>query len=396
MKEWLLTHKKNAALGAGILAVLLAVFGIFQYRNHAVSPKSTQDGSAAAQSGTIDAWGQVRYQTVYDISVDFPSAVTGVTVKEGDRVTLGQPLVSLDLSEYNGTVSKLKQQLAANEAALPAAEQDTSALEADIAQTEQLIARKTKEYNGGTNADLELLQNSLGLAQKEVANAKGDLQNYQTLYQQGAVSKSVLDQYTDALDQKQKAENDILDNIRKTKMALKDELNQLGVSLKSKQAQLAQLQSGNTANVAKQQSGVSSAQTDLNLMTAKTQKDYIKGNQIVSNVKNGIVQNIAVSCADRLGMQNAPTKVLQIIDADSLTVGAEVDEEFIDQVKIGETVRIVPISAPDTSLSGTVTQIPNVAVEKDGKQVIRVLVRPQDPKTLLKPGYTADVYFPVK
>jgi len=32
-------------------------------------------------------------------------------------------------------------------------------------------------------------------------------------------------------------------------------------------------------------------------------------------------------------------------------------------------------------------------VEKDGKRVIRVLVKPNDPSNLLKPGYTADIYF---
>jgi hypothetical protein len=94
-----------------------------------------------------------------------------------------------------------------------------------------------------------------------------------------------------------------------------------------------------------------------------------------------------------LDAQGTPTNILQIIDADSITVSAEVDEEFIGSVKVGDTVKIVPTSAPDTSLTGTVLQIPSLAVEKDGKRVIRVLVKPNDPNNLLMPGYTADVYF---
>ncbi|OCN03221.1 secretion protein HlyD [Clostridium sp. W14A] len=396
-KEWAISHRKTVLLAAGALAALLVAFGVFNAR--AGLSSKTEDGTSsgtAAHSGEIDAWGEVKYSRSVDVIVDFPSIVTNVDVKEGDRVTLGQPLVTLDLSEYQAALTKLQGALSANQAGLSAATQDTAALEADIAETQSVLSRKTSEYHKGTSPDLQLLQNSLALTQKEVTNAKQDVQSYQALYNSGAVAKSVLDQYTDALDQKQKALTDVQNNLTKTKNALKDEIDQLSVSLKSKQAQLAALNDSNTANQEKQKSGISSAQADLDVMTAKTQKDYLKGNQIVSDLKNGIVQNIAVSDADHLGTQNQPTKVLQLIDADSLTVSAEVDEEFIGRVQVGETVQIVPTSAPDASLSGTVTQIPSLAVEKDGKRVVRVLVKPKDPKTLLKPGYTADVYFPVK
>ncbi|MGX8709710.1 MAG: HlyD family secretion protein [bacterium] len=380
VKDWILSHKKTALAGACALAALFVVLGIFFHHKSApATPQKTDSAASANQSGEIDAWGEVKYTRMEDISVDFPSIVTDVLVKEGERVTLGQPLVALDLSEYNGNVEKLKQQLAANQAALPAAAQDTAALEADIAQTQSQITRKTTEYNKGTSPDL-------ALAQTQLDAAKRSLSNYQALYNAGGASKETLNQYQDAVTQ-------ATETLKKAKNALKDELDQLNVSLKSKQAQLAQLKLGNTANTVKQQGGVSAAQVDLDAMTAKTAKTYLKGNQIISDMKNGIVQNITVSNAAHLGVQGAPTRVLQIIDADSITISAEVDEEFIGSVKVGETVRIVPTSAPDASLTGTVTQIPDLAVEKDGKRVVRVLVKPDDPNGLLKPGYTADVYF---
>ena len=69
-------------------------------------------------------------------------------------------------------------------------------------------------------------------------------------------------------------------------------------------------------------------------------------------------------------------------------------EEFIESVHVGETVRIVPTSSPDTSLEGTVTHIPDLAAEKDGRRIIRVIIKPDAPNNILKPGFTADVYFP--
>ncbi len=405
MKNWILSHKKTVLIGVCVLVVVLSTSGILLYRKNIAPASQTEDEqNLSNQPQEINVWGEVkctrienivkgiiiRDETVY--KTENPGYIN-FYIKEGDRVTLGQPLVTLDLTEYNGNVEKLKQQLVANEAALPATKQDVSALQADIDQMQQEISRKREEYNNGTNADLKLLQNTLDLAQKELSNAQNDLNNYRELYDTGAISKEMLNKYEDALEQRQKALNDVQENIQKSKLGLKDELDQLNVGLKSKQVQLSQLKTGNAANITEQQSGISSAKVDLNLMISKTAKDYINDNQIVSDLKNGIVQSITINNGDHLGIQGAPTKVLQIMDMDSITISAEVDEEFINSIEVGDTVRIVPTYVPDVTLEGTVIQIPELAVEKDGKRIVHVLVKPDDPDEILKPGYTVDVYF---
>ena len=394
MKNWILSHKKTVLIGVCVLVVVLSTSGILLYRKNIAPASQTEDEqNLSNQPQEINVWGEVKCTRIENINIDFPAFVTDVLIKEGDRVTLGQPLVTLDLTEYNGNVEKLKQHLMANEAALPATKQDVSALQADIDQMQQEISRKREEYNNGTNADLKLLQNTLDLAQKELSNAQNDLNNYRELYDTGAISKEMLNKYEDALEQRQKALNDVQENIQKSKLGLKDELDQLNVGLKSKQVQLSQLKTGNAANITEQQSGISSAKVDLNLMISKTAKDYINDNQIVSDLKNGIVQSITINNGDHLGIQGAPTKVLQIMDMDSITISAEVDEEFINSIEVGDTVRIVPTYVPDVTLEGTVIQIPELAVEKDGKRIVHVLVKPDDPDEILKPGYTVDVYF---
>lgn len=393
MKNWILSHKKAVATVC-VLAILIIASTIFIQRKNNVEAMKAADALVDTNhTAEIEAWGEVMFSRIENISIDFPSTVTDIQVKEGEHVTLGQSMVTIDLTEYNGNVEKLKQQLTANQSALASATQDISALQADIAQTQNDIARKNEEYNNDTNADMKLLQNSMSLAKKKLDDAKNDLHDYQLLYDEGAVSETTLNQYASIVDQCQKAVDDVEANIRKAKTALKDELDLLNVSLKSKQIQLSQLELGNNSNVAMQQSSLSSTQVDLNIMMGKTSRDYIKDDQIVSNVKNGIVKNIAVSHGNHLGAQGMPTEVLQIIDADSITVSAEVYEEFIGSVQVGDTARIVPTSSPDTSLDGTVTHIPDLAVEKDGRRVIRVIVKPDDPSNILKPGFTADVYF---
>lgn len=393
MKDRILSHKK-AIIAVCIFAVLIMSLIIFIQRKNSEDRKAANELIPVNYSQEIVVWGEVLYSRIESINIDFPATVSDVQVKEGERVTLGQPLVTIDLSEYNGNVEKLKQQLFANQSALDSAAQDISALQADISQLQNEIVRKDDEYISSTNADLKLLQNSLSLASKELEDAKNDFQDYQHLYEEGAISEMTFNQYASILDQRQKAVDDVKANIQKTKTALKDELNLLNVSLKSKLVQLSQLQESNKTNVAMQQSGVSAAQVDLDIMIGKMERDYIIDSCIVSNIKNGIVKNIAVNSGSNIGSQGMPTEVIQIIDADSITISAEVYEEFIESVKVGDTVRIVPTSSPDTSIKGTVTHIPDLAVEKDGRRVIRVILKPVDINNILKPGFTADVYFP--
>jgi HlyD family secretion protein len=392
VKEMLLKHKKRI-LGGMVLMVLIGAAAVGY---NALQDDKARDLEALTpppeQSRRLNFWGEVKYDKIYDISIDFPSIVTDIKVKEGDAVSLGQVLMTLDMSEYLSTVNKLRQQLAAGQAGLQNILQDTASLEADVAQTQKDIATKTAELNHQTDGDLRILQASLNLAKKEAENAARDVKDNQALYDTGAVSQSTLNQYKDILTQREKALEDVKIHIEKTQKALQTELDQLNIALKSKRAQLAQLKSSNSANMAKQSSGVAVSQIDLDMMKNKGLQGYLNANQIISPVRHGIIQNIRVIDGTRLGVQNTPASVLQLIDADSIVVSAEVEEEFINKVALGDAVSIVPISDSSLTIPGTVAQISNVAVEKDGKRIIKVQIRPQDTDSVLKPGYSVDVY----
>lgn len=397
MRDMSIKQKRRAFIGASLLIVFI-ITGIMIY-SFIQANKDTDlniGSPVVKQDNRMDFFGEVKFEKVYDIIIDFPSAVTDVKVKEGEQVVKGQTLVTMDISEYLGAIDKLQQQLAAGQAGQQNTVQPTAALEADIAQLQKDVLTKTGELNNGTNADLKILKTSLALAEKQLETAKKDVKNNQELFDTGAVSKSTLDQYIDIMSQREKSLNDVKNNIEKTKSLLRNELDQLNISLKSKREQLNQIGKSNSVNTTTQNSSVAVSKIDLDIMKNKSIKDYLSTNKIISCVQNGIVQNIEVVNGTRLGTQNTPTRVLQLIDADSIVVSAEVDEEYIKNVKIGETVNIVPVSDSSLSIQGTVTQISNIAVEKDGKRIIKVQVKPMEHKEALKPGYSVDVYIPKK
>lgn len=380
--------KQRIIAGAMSLALIASTLGCGATKKDDTSQKQLED-----IENTTTVWGEVKYNDSYIINIDFPSTVENVIVKEGQEVKNGDVLVKLNMSEYEKNIEKLKAQLSANESTASDATQGTEGLEKDIANLKSDISKKSEEYNNGTKAELQSLENSLTRINKEVEDAQKDVDQQEYLFQMGAISEDTLDQYKDVLNQKITAKTEIETNIDKTKRILKEELDSLNVSLKYKEEQLSKLQSSNDANSSKANNNVTISQTDLDIIKEKASKGYISDSNIICNIENGIVQNISVINGTQLGTQNMPTKVLEIIDEDSIIVSAEVPEEFIDNVELNQTVDIVPASNKNIKISGTVTRIPDMAVEKDGERIVKVEITPNDTDKILKPGYSLDVIF---
>lgn len=362
-----------------VLFVLLLLPSFAGCKKNDPTVQTSAAVQSSGQSSDVVVWGEVKYNKEYQISLDFPAKVENVLVKEGDVVNIGSPLVTLSTDDYQKNIKKLQTQVNSTKAAINNVDQ--AALEADIAVLKNQIAYKTEELNNGSKPELQLLQNTLFLAQKEGKQAQDDLKKYQKLLNDGVMSKSDYDKYSDTLDQKVKAVKDAQDNLSKTKRTLQEELDTLNTSVKSKEVQLSQ-----------QKDSVTNAQTDLDLMNEKTKKPYLSGNKVISNVSSGIVKEIDVVNGTIIGGQTAQ-KVIDLIDADSIYVSAEVPEEFLAQISANSKVYIVPSSNKDLKISGHIIMIPNQAVEKDGDRIVKVQVKPDEKSDFIKPGLTSDVHF---
>nr|WP_319488967.1 efflux RND transporter periplasmic adaptor subunit [uncultured Caproiciproducens sp.] len=366
---------------AGFTATALLLAFCIGCRNGNSTSKQTAAGvSSSVETNSVVAWGEVKYNDEYQVNIDFPSTVQNVLVKEGDIVKRGDSLITLSTDDYQKNIKKLQAQVSASQAALNNVNQ--AAIEADIAVLKKQISSKTEELNNGDKPELQLLHNSLTRAEKEIKDAQSDLNKYKTLFNDGVISQADLDKYSDVLNLKQKAKADIQDNITKTKHTLQEELDSLNTSLKYKEVQLNQ-----------QKDGTTTAQIDLDIMNSKTQKPYLSGNTIISNLDNGIVKEISVVEGSSVGTQYAAQKVIDLIDGNSIYVSAEVPEEFIQQISFDSEVIIVPTANKDLKISGHIVQISNEAVEKDGDRIVKVQVKPDDKGNVLKPGFTADVQF---
>jgi len=382
-------NKKIVRCVLAIIAIMAALAACTPGKEE----KTEQVAGGEQEENTIIAWGEVKYTDVYELAVDFPCTVVSVEVKEGDEVGLGDILAMLDMTEFNETVIKLSEQVESGKASLRDAIEDTSALEADIARLKKEITTKTAEYSSGTKAELRLLESSLERAEEELSDAKEDFALNQKLFDEGAVSQDVLDQLADVVEQKEKLRSDITDNISKTRRVLKEELDALGTELQYKQVQLDKTRESNSANLERLSSSLAMAESDLAIMKNRAQKPYLSGGNIVSSLEHAIVRNISIINGSSLGQPNENHKAMELIDADSLIVSAEVPEEFIGEIDSGAEVKIVPAANKKAAVMGRVTQIAGAAVEKDGERIVRVEVTPDGKSEFLRPGYSVDVTF---
>lgn len=317
----------------GCILILSLVTGC---RSESLESGVSTEAIGAELNHKLCVWGEVLYGTEYQLNIDFPSVVKTIEVEEGDWVVKGDPLVFLDDSESRNMLAKLESSKSAAESALNNTYQDTSAIEAQIAQ-----------------------------AQSNIMDAQRDVNNYQTLHKDGAVSTEALNTYIAVL-------------------------NRYRTDMKILEAQLAEVKKDNESNRGDKTNELESIIRDLNIYQNKKDKEYLNNSVIICHIDNAIIKNIYVKNESLLGSECSA--VMDIINADTIYISAEVNEEFIKDISLGDEVQIIPTMDPDVELSGIISQIAAMAIEKDGNRVVKIRIEFDNPQVLLKPGYTADIY----
>lgn len=146
------------------------------------------------------------------------------------------------------------------------------------------------------------------------------------------------------------------------------------------------MQSSNQKNA--QDMKIQGEQAELDALMAKVNKSYINNGRIVSDMDNAVVSDISYKQGD---IVNSMQKLLTLEDLNSLVITAEVDEEFIKDIKEGNLVNIIPKYDPSTKISGKVSRIYNEASKQNGDTFINVEITMDKNDGKLLPNYSVDV-----
>lgn len=283
---------------------------------------------------SIDVFGIVKAKIVKNLNVNFPAQVMKMYVKEGERVKAGEILILLSIDDF------LKQiRLSENE------------LSSAILELE----KEKKNY--------ERLKSDLKLAVEDYERAVSDLRIREDLFAQKMVSAEEVNNYRNAANKKEKARDDIL-------LSLNDyENNSINTFLVLEK------------KIEAQRENISGLRGKINL-------SFIKGNNVVSDVKDGVVYEISYSDGDVVTEEK---KLLSLLDLGSRIVEADVPEDFIGDVKIGDKVTITPSAFKDKKFEGTISRISYMAIKKNGETIIPVEISFNDPEVILLPNFNVDI-----
>jgi HlyD family secretion protein len=310
----------------------------------------TENRSLVAALGRLEPEGEV-------VEVAPPSTATGtrvaeIRIEEGERVTKGQILAVLDTySSQLASLEEAKRQLQVAQTKLEQLKAGAKAGELNAQKA--TIARLQAQNEGEVSAQRAKIA---GL-QAELRNAAEDYQRYQSLYREGAVSSSELENRRTTLETYQ-------EQVREAQTVLV-RLQNTGIEeVRQAQADLERIAEVRPIDVAVAQAEVDSAQATVDRAQADLELTYIK-----SPIEGDVLQ-VNVQPGERITDQGLAT----LGRIQQMYVVAEIYETDITQVRLGQR-------ASATSEYGGFSGKIEGTVEKIGLQINRNSILDSSPTT---------------
>lgn len=287
---------------------------------------STKDTSQSKQY--VEAYGKVKAGKTQSMYLDFPITIEDVYIKNGQRVKKGDKLLKIDTSKYDGSIQDKEQELK--------------------------IAELTLQKSGlitDTASELKKLKNDISNAKSVYESDKDKLAKQELLFKAKAVSLADVEEYKATLGASKKA----LDDAEFALEAYNNKIRDLSGSLKY--------------DIAIQNEKVSKLKAELSLMKANIDKSFLKDGFVISELDNGSIVNFDKSKGEYV---EEDKQLCSMVDLDSMTVQAEVPEEFYKDIRAGANVQIIPTADKSKKYSGKVTYISNELVQKTTESVVTV------------------------
>jgi HlyD family secretion protein len=385
---------KNLKLSQKVLLAALSIgcvgAGLFIWQQSQNAALQQAQMAVPPVIKTITALGRLQPQGEV-IKLSAPTSTNGnrvdrLLVKEGDRVKIGQLIAILDshdrlqaaLAEAQQQVASARAKLAQTKAGAKSGEigaQAAKSLQAQVELTNDRasqideIARVTAQWQGDRTTQLA----TISRLRSSFQNARSELNRYQQLQAQGAISKSVLDskQLAVATAQQQLAEAQAI--LNRIDLTSKQQLNQAHTKLRridssgqqqvaAAQATLAQIREVRTVDV-----NAAQAEVDRTIANAKQAQASLEQSSVKAPQAGEVL-----AIHTRPGELVASDGIVEIGQTDQMEAIAEVYQSDVGKIRLGQKTT-VSSSAIAGELTGTVSQI--------GAQIRRQTIVNTDPST---------------
>jgi HlyD family secretion protein len=340
-------RRRAAWLRYAIIALVgLATAGYFVSRTRLnpveVELAATQRMDPGAPTPVLTAGGYIIPHRKVELAPKITGRVEWIGVEKGDKVAQGQVLLRIEQREFVATVERVQAVVAGARARL-------------------------RELEAGSRPEeIERARAGVEEARSNVANALLELERFERLHAEGAVSRQTLDaaqnRHEVALAQQASAQKNY-------------ELVRIGP--RREQIDLA------SAQVREAEAALRAAQVDLDNTVIRAP---IAGTILERLVEPGEIVTISF-----IGGRGAKSAVLSIADLGVLDVEVDVSQNEIGKVRLNQPAGIVADAFPDRTYRGTVTEMAPEANRQ--KATLQVKVRVAQPDGVIRPEMNAKVTF---
>ncbi|MCC6451479.1 MAG: efflux RND transporter periplasmic adaptor subunit [Acidobacteria bacterium] len=381
-----------------LLVGIIVVASIFATRKDTPKVTVVTVEKRAELRSTVTASGEIRPIQFMNLTSEVQGRIEEIYVKEGDHVTKGQPLVKLDPEQFQSSTD-------AQVAALQAAQDDVQSQRTQVVAAQNQLSQSQQALDA-SDASVSAARQNVVTAQTDVERAVVDVNTAQRefnrnaqLLESGVISRFEYDQKKDALDTAQVALKNAKARLQSQKIAVDEAIarrNQQAVAVRDAKRAV------NTAGIGVSQSQSRAEQQTAILRGQKNQRD--KTLQVAPI--NGIIAEIPSKVGTFAVAGLSTTPLMTIADMSSINVEVKVDETSIDQVAVGQKVKVKVDAFQDQDIDGEVTQKTPLAVgksqtsgglstninvqeAKEFRVVIELKNLPDEVKNGLRPGMSA-------
>ncbi len=330
----------------------------------AVQTVTVAAAELATVSQTLDVTGTVE---AYDLLRVLPQAtglqIQQVLVKQGDLVQTGQVMAVLDDSVLQAQIAQAQAEVESQRTVVRQREADVGRTQAAVAQAEADVAQ--------TQFTVAQRKARLAEAQANLEQANREVERYQSLSDEGAISRQELET-----------------RITQAKTA-KEGVRVAEADISAAQAQIRSAQ----ANISSTKASVEIAQANIRTAEANVRSSQARVQQLQTQLEQTIVRapasGVVAERQARIGdVTNGTQELYTIIAENQLELHAKVPETQLSQVKIGAPVTITSDADPNLKVLGSVREVAPLIDPESRKATVKIDLPPLGaiPGSFLRPG----------
>ncbi len=357
-------------VSAVVLLTVIIIASVFATRTDTPGVTTVKLETKPILSSTVTASGEIRPVQFINLTSEVQGRIEDIFVKEGDKVTSGQPLVKLDptqiqsntdaqLAAYQASQNEAqvsRSQITAAQNQLSQAQQGLNASQASVDTALQQVASARQQVVAS--------QTDIDRAQVDVTTANRELQRTAELVEAGVESRSVFDAAKDRVATAQVALRNAQARFKSQQLSINEANARVKEArARANQQQVAVREAGRAVESAGFSADASAKRTEQQAAVLSGQRSQRDKTLQVAPI-SGVIADIPSKVGTFAVANLTSTPLLTIADMSTVNIEVKIDETEIDKVEVGQPAKIKVDAFGDKEITGRVLQKTPLAVGK--------------------------------